>query len=126
MISIFYEKEGVSRLFVQNFCLTVPKNFVRDQFSVSENFDNRKFFLHEKGRSRFCVENVCLTVPKNFVGDPFCVSKKFLYRKFSCIGGGGGITVLPNFFYLTGPKKFIEEPFCDVFQKLSGSEKFYG
>ena len=28
MISIFYEKEGVSRLFVQNFCVTVAKKFV--------------------------------------------------------------------------------------------------
>ena len=57
MISIFYEKEGVSRLFVQNFCLTVPKNFVGEQFSVSENLEYRKSFLHEKGISRFCVEN---------------------------------------------------------------------
>ena len=90
MISIFYEKEGVSRLFVPNFCLTIPKNFVGEQFSVSENFDYRKSFLLEKGISRFCVENFCLTVSRNVVGDPFCVSKKFLYRKFSCIGGGEG------------------------------------
>ena len=88
MTSIFYEKEGESRPFVQNFCLTVPKNFVREQLSVSENFNYRKSFLHEKGISRFCVENFCLTVPKNFVGDHFCVSKKILYRKFLCIGGG--------------------------------------
>ena len=78
MISIFYEKEGLSRLFIQNFCLTVPKNFVREQFSVSENFDYRKTFLHKKEISRFSVKKFCLTVPKNFVGDPFCVSKKFL------------------------------------------------
>ena len=32
MISIFYEKEGVSRLFVQNFCLTVPENLVEEPF----------------------------------------------------------------------------------------------
>ena len=82
MISIFYEKEGVSRLFVQNFCLTVPKNFVGEQFSVSENFDYRKSFLHEKGISRLCVENFCLTVPKNFVGKPFCVSKKSYIENF--------------------------------------------
>ena len=34
MISIFYEKEGVSRLFAQKFCFTGPKNFVGEQFSV--------------------------------------------------------------------------------------------
>ena len=75
MISIFYEKEGVSRLFVQSFCLTVPKNFVVEQFSVSENYDFRKSFLHEKGISRFCVENFCLTGPNNFVRGPFCFTK---------------------------------------------------
>ena len=57
MISIFHEEEGVSRLFVQNFCLTVPKNFVGEQFSGSENFEYRKSFLHEKEIPRFCVEN---------------------------------------------------------------------
>ena len=82
MISFFFEKEGVSRLFVQNFCLTLPKNFVGEQFSVSENFDYREIFFHEKGIPRFCVETFSLTVPKNFVGDPFCVSINFLYRKF--------------------------------------------
>ena len=83
MIFIFYEKEGVSRLFVQNFCLTVPKNIVGEQFSVSENFDYRKNFLHEKGISRFSVENFCLTVPKkNFVGDPFCVSNNSCVENF--------------------------------------------
>ena len=71
-------------------CLTVPKNFVEEQFCVSENFDYGKSFLHEKGISGFWVENFCLIVPKVFVGDPFCVSKKFIRRKFSWIGGGGG------------------------------------
>ena len=27
---------------------------------------------------------------------------------------------------LSVPKLFVREPFCDVFQKVSGSEKFYG
>ena len=113
MISIFYEKEGVSRLFVQIFfCLTVPKNFGGEQFSVSENFENRKKILHEMEISRFCVENFCLTVPRNFVGDPFCVSKKFFYRKFSWMGGAGGIMILPKFFCLTGPKNFVRGPVC--------------
>ena len=76
------KKGGGERLFVQNFCLTVPKNFVGEQFSVSENFDYRKSFLHEKAISRFCVENFCLTVPKNFVGDPFCVSKNSCIENF--------------------------------------------
>ena len=29
-------------------------------------------------------------------------------------------------FCLTVPKHFVEEPFYAVFQKISGSEKFYG
>ena len=89
MIFIFYEKEGVSRLFVQNFCLTVPKNFVGEQFSVSENFDYRKSFLHEKGISRFCVENFCLKVPKNFVSCAFCFTKFLVSKKFMDRRGGG-------------------------------------
>ena len=40
----------------------------------------------------------CFTVPKCFIGEHFGVSEKFFYRKFSCIGGGGGITVLSKFF----------------------------
>ena len=31
-----------------------------------------------------------------------------------------------RFFCLTVPKEFVEETFCDVFQKISVSEKAYG
>ena len=55
LIFIFHEKEGVSRLSVQNFCLIVPKNFVGAIQCIRE-FRVRKSFLHEKGLSRFCDE----------------------------------------------------------------------
>ena len=43
-------------------------------------------------------------------------------------GGGGGEyqEFLSKIFYLTVPKNLVGEPFCAVFQKISGSEKFYG
>ena len=51
----------------------------------------------------------------------FPVRKRFLDRK------GGEYQKFPsNFFCLTVPKGFVGEPFCPVFQKVSGSEKFYG
>ena len=40
----FYAKEGVSRLAVQSFRLTVKKEFVDESIKLSENFDFEKFF----------------------------------------------------------------------------------
>ena len=72
MISIFYEKEGVSRLFVQTFCLTVPKNFVGERFSVSENLEYRKILRIRWGGCHVSPpKTLCLTVPKKIVGESF-------------------------------------------------------
>ena len=49
------------------------------------------------GYHDFLSKSFCLTVPKYFIGEHFSVSEKFFYRKFSCIGEGGGITVLSKF-----------------------------
>ena len=45
----------------------------------------------------FPSKSFCLTLPKYFIGEHFGVSENSFNRKFPCIGGGG-ITVLSNFF----------------------------
>ena len=55
---------------VKIFCLTVPKNFVREHFGVSENFGYRQFLciieLGGGGVSRFFVENFLSHSNKEF------------------------------------------------------------
>ena len=121
MISIFYEKEGLSQLCVQNFCLTVLKNFVGEQFSVSENLEYRKSFLHEKGISRFCVENFLSHSTEKLRRRPLLCLKKVLVSKIF-MHRRGGIMVLSKIFRLTGPKNFVRVPFC--FTKLLVLKKF--
>ena len=43
------ERGGVWSFFVENFCHTVPKNFVREHFGVSENFVHRKILCIRRG-----------------------------------------------------------------------------
>ena len=61
-------------IFCRNFfCLTVPKNFVGEPFSVSLISGIEKFWIREGREYRdFPSKIFCLTVPKNFVGEPFC------------------------------------------------------
>ena len=107
MFSILYEKDGVSRIFLQNFRLTVSKNFVGEQFSVSESFDSRKKFLHEKGRSRLCFEKFCFTVPKNFIGEIF-VLQKILVSKFFMHRRGRGHHVFASNFMSQRTEKHLK------------------
>ena len=79
LISVFYAK-GYHDFPLKNFRLTVPKNFVEETVSVSENFGYRKTLCLRGENHDFLYENCCLTVPKNFVGEPFFVSQKFWYR----------------------------------------------
>ena len=64
-------------------------------------------------------------MPKNFVGEPFSVSLISGIEKLYT--SEGYVTIFRRkFFCLAVPKHFVGEPFCAVFQKISGSEKFYG
>ena len=60
LISIFYAKD-----FVQNFFVSVPKNFVAEHFGDSENFGYRKILCIRKGYHYFPLNFFCLTMPKN-------------------------------------------------------------
>ena len=62
----------------------MPKKFVVEPFSVSENFGYRKIlWIGGGGREYhdFLSKICCLTVPKNFVGESFGVSGNFLVSK---------------------------------------------
>ena len=77
LISVLYAK-GYHDFPLENFCLTVPKNFVEEPFCVSENFWYRKMLGIREGAgiTIFC-QNSFVSLPKNFVEQPFCVSQNF-------------------------------------------------
>ena len=55
------------------FCLTVPKNFVWEPFSVSLISGTEKFFMLQKVMSRFSVEFFLFHSAENFRrGIPYC------------------------------------------------------
>ena len=56
------------------FCLTVPKEFVREPFRVSLISGMEKFFASEGYVTifEFLSNFFWHTLPKNFVGEPFC------------------------------------------------------
>ena len=58
------------------FCLTVPKNFVKESFSVSLISGIGNIYASEGYVTifDFLSKFFCLTVPKNFVKEPFSVS----------------------------------------------------
>ena len=70
----------------KTFCLTVPKNFVGEPFSVSLISAIEKFYASE-GYVTIFVEIFCLAVPKNFVGEPFSVSLISGIGKILCSRG---------------------------------------
>ena len=54
------------------FCLTVPKNFVGESFTVAIISGIEKVWIRGGGYHDFPSKIFCLNVPKNFVGEPFC------------------------------------------------------
>ena len=77
------------------FCLTGPKIFVGESFSVSLISGIEKLHVAEGyvTLSDFLSKFFCVTVPKNFVGEPFCAvfQKKFLDKR-----GGGEYQGFPS------------------------------
>ena len=54
------------------FCLTLPKNFVGEPFSVSLVSGIEKFLCFGGLCHDFSSKIFCLTVPEHFVEEPFC------------------------------------------------------
>ena len=125
------------------FCLTVPKIFVGESFTVALISGSEKVWIGGGGEYQdFLSKIFCLTVPKISVGNPwgkrgggeyqdflskiFCltVPKIFVGESFTValisgsekvwIGGGGEYQNIPSkFFCLTVPKKFVGESFSN-------------
>ena len=103
----FLDEMGISRFFVENFCLTVPKKFVRDPFCFKKILVWR-IFMQRRGRGGIMVlpKHFCLTVPKNFVRCLFCftkflVSKKIMEKR----GEGGSITIFCQKLFVSQCRK---------------------
>ena len=80
LLSISYAKEGVLRFSFKTFCLTLPRNFVGEQFGVSEKNVYRKILCNRMGYHQTPLNKHFLTVTMKFVGEHFCVSNEFWYR----------------------------------------------
>ena len=72
---------GIITISRRKFCLTVPKNFVREPFCAvfqkicgSENFIHKREREREREGSIKISVNFFVSVPKNATGEPFSLS----------------------------------------------------
>ena len=108
----------------KTFCLTVPKIFVGELFSVSLISGTEKVWIIEGvGVSRFSVEFFLSHSAENFRRGVLCCCIISASEKV-WIGGGGEYQDFPSkFFCLTVPKNFMGFP--SLSQKLWGIEKLF-
>ena len=105
-------------------CLTLPKNFVGEPFSVSISGASKNF-MYKRAMSRFSTDFFCLAVPKKFVREPFCTvfQKKSGTEKFSCIRGGG-VSRFSVDFFLSHTVEKLHRGILLCFRKNLVSKKF--
>ena len=121
---------GISKTFCQimifrrNFCLTLPKNFVRNHlaFQKVSNVRYQKKFMNKNGRSRFSVESFLSQGAEKFR----CGSLRYI-RKFRLpknFMAKRSISLFPlNFIHLYCLKSSLGNP--SLFQNLWGNENVY-
>ena len=112
----------MSQFSVDFFCLTVPKNFVAEPFSVSLISGTEKVWIREGEYQDFPSKIFCLIVPKISVGESFTVEIISDIEKVWIRRGGGSITVFRRSFCFT-VLKYLENTL--VFQKNSFIENFH-
>ena len=111
------------------FCLTVPKNFVGETFSVSLISGIERFCASESYATIFCRNFFCLSAEKFRRGTfLICVSEKIWYRKkiMDKRGGGREEGVSPfsvENFWSHSAKIFRGHP-LQCFRKLGVSKNF--
>ena len=115
------EGEGVSRFSSKIFCLTVPKNFVGEPFSVSLISGTEKVWIRGGGYQDFPSKIFCLTVPKISVGESFTVAIISGIEKVWIMGGVSRFSV--EVFVSLYRNISLENTF--VFQKNSFVENFH-
>ena len=85
------------------------KNFVGEQFGVSDNFGYRKSFLHEKRISRLSVENFLSQRTKKLRnGSLLCFRNFLVWRKFMDKRWRGASRFSVENFLFHSAKKFRE------------------
>ena len=92
-------------------CLTAPKNFAGEPFSVSLISGIEKFYASEGYFTifDFLSKFFCLTVPKISVGESFTVALISGIEKFWLRGGGGGsIKIFRQKFFVSQCRNFRE------------------
>ena len=74
------------------YCLTVPKNFVGEPFSVSLVSGIERFYASESYVTILC-RFFFVSLSKNFIGEPFCAVFQKISgseKVYGLEGGGGG------------------------------------
>ena len=97
MISNFYAKLEVPRLFFHNLLSHSTKNLCWGTIRCIRKLRVSNFFFMGRGYHAFLSKILSVRLPKEFVREPFCVSKNFWYRKSSCIAGGASRICRPFF-----------------------------
>ena len=69
-----YERGEISRFSVEIFCLTVPKIFVGESYTVALVSSIDKVWIRRGEYQDFPSKTFCLTVPKNYIGESFSVA----------------------------------------------------
>ena len=89
LISIFYAKEFLSRLFVQNFLSHSTEKFRWGTLRCIRKFRVAKNFMHQRGGYQVSSSKTfCHTVPKNFLREYCGASENFVHRNILCIRRG--------------------------------------
>ena len=105
-----------------NFCLTVPKIFVGEPFSVALISGIEKVWIGRGEYQDFPSENFCLTVLKISLGESFTVALISVSEKV-WIRRVGVSRYSVEIFCLTLPKNFVGEP--STVAVISGIEKVW-
>ena len=123
------EGGGGIKFFRRKFFVSQCRKFPQgESFSVSLISGTEKVWIRGRWgsikffRRKFFVSQ-CRKFPQ---GESFSVSLISGIKKFYTSEGYVTIFDFLSFFCLTVPKNLVAEPFCAVFQKVSGSGKFYG
>ena len=98
-VKIFNGCEGAYHVLQSNSsCLTLPKKFLWDLFSLSKKFWLRKLGMDARGISRFSVEGFWSHISENFHWELFSVSRNMSQRKI-CMDERRRYHVLPSKFF---------------------------
>ena len=89
----------------KNFCLSVPKYFVEESFTVALISGSEKVWIGGGNYQDFPSNFFCLTVPKISVGNTLLLHYFRVAKKFGEEVGGGGIKTLRRQFIVSQCRK---------------------